>query len=112
MVVTEPSCKSNVEALEGRRVALIKNSLVAADSHVTGQIAVSDEGGYKEVFVRWTDDGWGHVQEAVLTPIQCNTFSFTIAAAPGRKVELAVRCTIDNQEYWDNNQGNNFVVCT
>ena len=71
----------------------------------------------KQIFVRWSSDGWkSHSEqpasfEQSATNLKRDAFTFEIERPQhGEKVELAVRYCVCNQEYWDNNEGGNYQV--
>lgn len=99
--------------VEGNKVALIKSSLkVEGSTSITGRVFVSKEERFKQVWIRWSDDEWSHEQDTISEQISTNIFTFRLPIVRGRKVELAVKYILDAQEYWDNNDGKNFMVCT
>lgn len=107
--VTELEAKD----VEERKVALIKSSIKFEGSNsITGRVLVSKDEGCKQVWIRWSDDEWSHVQDTKSEQIDSNTFTFRFTIVRGRKVELAVKYMLNDQEYWDNNDGKNFMVCT
>ena len=99
--------------LEGKKLALVDSMLRVEGHTITGKVKVCEEEGDKKVWIRWSDDGWCHVQETECVPVGRDIFSFSFTAVPGRRVELAAGCLYGSSEYyWDNNSNQNFVVHT
>lgn len=89
---------------------------------ICGSLAVASTIGTQSVACRFTFDGWTTVSEVYAIPNQhtqqhigYNRFRFEIdisglAHLERRNCIFCVRCFIDGQEHWDNNDGSNFRV--
>lgn len=70
----------------------------------------------KEVMVRWTHDHWASCHDSVCTYCHgsgdghTDRFAFTLPLN-GDDVEFAVCFRLQGQEYWDNNNGQNYLIC-
>lgn len=69
----------------------------------------------KDVSIRWTHDHWGSCHDSVCTYCpgsgdgHTDRFAFTLPLN-GDDVEFAVCFRSQNEEYWDNNSGQNYLI--
>ena len=85
---------------------------------VQGTIFVRNSPSQKTVFVRYTVDSWethvdAHAQFVVrLGPRDRYNFSFEVppTADHSKSVEFAACCNADGTQFWDSNEGANFVL--
>ncbi|KAF8645335.1 hypothetical protein AX16_007901 [Volvariella volvacea WC 439] len=102
-------------------VVLESLSLVYDGTGVLGRVRVRNLAYCKLVAVRFTFDSWQTTSEVTAKYTEsigpeCDRFEFTIrlddllARIDGKILHLAVRYSINGQEYWDNNSGNNYLA--
>lgn len=85
---------------------------------ITGVVRVVNLGFHKEVIVRYSDDSWlthNDVQARYL-PNSCDGFSdkfsfilFANGLEIGKRLELALRYKVNENEFWDNNDNANYT---
>ncbi|KAF4517382.1 hypothetical protein B566_EDAN009810 [Ephemera danica] len=116
--------------LDSENVSLENVIVKEADEVIVGTVKVRNISFHKEVFVRATFDGWETHEDAFCTFVPNNpicfgtstsataagyvlydTFSFRLTLKPrSRRVEFCVCFRVDGHEYWDNNNGKNYVL--
>lgn len=88
---------------------------------IIGTIKVSNVSFHKEVFVRWTADCWATHEDVFgkfvnngsssAAYVLFDTFSFKLNLPPKcKRIEFCVCFRCEGQEYWDNNNGQNYVI--
>lgn len=104
----------------GNKVSL--ENCVIGNMSITGVVRVANIGYHKCVRVRYTINNWVTFYDVMASYIQnscdgaSDRFSFTIVApssvGPGSKMAFAVSYTVNDQVYWDSNDGKNYeIVC-
>lgn len=92
---------------------------VINDLHIIGVVRVLNLGFEKLVQVRYTTTEWAaHTDLAAeYVPSSCDgfsdKFSFTLDLphlSPGQRLAFALRYVANGQEFWDNNDGDNYVL--
>jgi hypothetical protein len=77
-----------------------------------GRIRVFDLAFDKEVFVRWSLDGWETWQETVASWVEDDDWEFAVEGlgldALPEGVDFAVRYHVQGVDHWDNNDGQDF----
>lgn len=96
----------------------LENAIIN-DLTITGFIRVANISYHKSVRVRYTHNGWSTFHDIAASYVQnscdgpTDRFSFSIVAPPyfgqGSRLEFAVSYSADGCEYWDNNDGKNYV---
>jgi protein phosphatase 1 regulatory subunit 3A/B/C/D/E len=92
-----------------------------AESTVVGTVKVKNLSFHKEVFIRASWDSWKSQVDTFCTFSQIvgasgayviyDTFSFKLTLPPhSRHLEFCVCYQADGKEYWDNNQGINYIL--
>lgn len=86
---------------------------------ITGFVRVANIGFHKSVRIRYTHNGWSSFYDIAGTYVQnscdgpTDRFSFSIVAppyfGPGSRLEFAINYIAEGMEYWDNNEGRNYV---
>lgn len=86
--------------------------IVLLDNHIIGYVTVENLDYHKEVFVRWTSDGWRNLTNTACKYHSSNafgrrdTFAFRISVAG--PIELCVFYVVRGHTYCDNNNGKNY----
>lgn len=109
--------------LEVGKVSLENVIVKEGDDYILGTVKVSNIAFHKEVFVRWTSDSWTTHEDVfckfVNTNSSCSsaayvlfdTFSFKLNLPPKcKRIEFCVCFRCESQEFWDNNNGQNYVI--
>lgn len=96
----------------------LENAIIT-DLTITGFVRVSNISFHKSVRVRYTHNGWATFHDIAASYVQnscdgpTDRFSFSIVAPPffglGSRLEFAVSYNAGGTEYWDSNDGNNYV---
>ncbi|XP_078690111.1 glycogen-binding subunit 76A-like [Branchiostoma floridae x Branchiostoma belcheri] len=100
--------------------ALCLETAVVAGMTVLCSVRVRNLDYHKNVYVRFSFDGWKTCEELEASYVygSCDgttdKFSFTMTAPPGdfpvgSKIEFAIRYEIPGNTFWDNNKGKNYV---
>ncbi|GMR62252.1 hypothetical protein PMAYCL1PPCAC_32447, partial [Pristionchus mayeri] len=126
MQTSLPNLLKSYEQICGERLQrVMANGICLKSVNVIGMtlyatVAVYNHSYEKEVFVRYTLDGWRSYNEIAAQFDSSNTrdnsdsFSFTLflphSMPVGSKCEFALRCSSAGKEYWDNNRGSNYVL--
>lgn len=102
----------------GNKVCL-ENAVAITGTTITGVVRVANISFHKSVRVRFTTNGWNTFHDIAASYVQnshdgaTDRFSFTIVTpadfVPGCKVEFALSYSTSGAEYWDNNNGMNYV---
>lgn len=112
------------QRLEKNKVSLENVIIKQTDETIIGTIKVSNLSYEKEVFVRVSSDNWKTYEDAFCSYVQntankiisaayvlYDTFSFKLPLPPkSRRVEFCVCFRCNGNEYWDNNDGKNYVI--
>ncbi|CAL1533966.1 unnamed protein product [Lymnaea stagnalis] len=96
----------------------LENAIIT-DLTITGFVRVSNISFQKSVRVRYTHNAWATFHDIAASYVQnscdgpTDRFSFSIVAPPffglGSRLEFAVSYNAGGTEYWDSNDGNNYV---
>lgn len=107
--------------LETKNVSLENVIIKEDESTVVGTVKVKNLSFHKEVFIRASWDEWKSHVDTYCTYQQIvgssgayviyDTFSFKLTLPPhSRHLEFCVCFRADDKEYWDNNQGLNYIL--
>lgn len=108
--------------LDEQKISLENVIIKENEEQVIGTIKVKNLSFHKEVLVRSTCDGWKTSEDTFCTYVPNNitagsayvvfdTFSFKINLRPkSRRLEFCVCFKCEGQEYWDSNDGKNYVI--
>lgn len=107
--------------LENGKVSLENVIVKEGEDYVIGTVKVANISFHKEVFVRWTSDGWATHEDVFSKYVASgaaaaayslfDTFSFKLNLPPRvRRIEFCVCFRCEGAEYWDNNGGQNYVI--
>ncbi|KAL1489983.1 hypothetical protein ABEB36_013903 [Hypothenemus hampei] len=109
--------------LDEIKVSLENVIIKEAEEQVVGTVKVQNLSFHKEVFVRSSCNDWKTYEDAFCNYVPTNlsinnstyvvfdTFSFKFNLSPkSRKLEFCVCFKCDGKEYWDNNNGKNYVI--
>jgi len=119
---SQPACLPNFFSAVKASNVLLENCLVhdGPRPSVSGIVRVSNIGYHKQVFIHYTIDKWISCQDVVATYVpnssdgETDRFSFHIMLPsnfqPGYRLEMAVKYIVNDQIFWDNNRGKNYVV--
>uniref|UniRef100_A0A2C9JP50 CBM21 domain-containing protein n=1 Tax=Biomphalaria glabrata TaxID=6526 RepID=A0A2C9JP50_BIOGL len=114
----QPGASDNfVQKVISQKVCL-ENAIIT-DLTITGVVRVSNISFHKSVRVRYTHNSWATFHDIAASYVQnscdgpTDRFSFSIVAppyfGPGSQLEFAVSYNAGGVEYWDNNEGKNYV---
>ncbi|KAH9507658.1 hypothetical protein Btru_053366 [Bulinus truncatus] len=106
-----------VQKVLSQKVCL-ENAIIT-DLTITGVVRVSNISFNKSVRVRYTHNSWATFHDIAASYVQnscdgpTDRFSFSIVAppyfGPGSQLEFAISYNAGGVEYWDNNDGKNYV---
>ncbi|XP_018324895.1 protein phosphatase 1 regulatory subunit 3B isoform X2 [Agrilus planipennis] len=110
--------------LDENKVSLENVIVKESEDVVIGTVKVKNISFEKEVLVRYTFDSWETHQDVYCTyqPSQSqgatssayilyDTFTFKLTLPPkSRKIEFCICFRVNDDEYWDNNGGRNYVI--
>lgn len=108
--------------LENDKVSLENVIVKEGEDCIVGTVKVANLAFHKEVLVRWTSDQWNTHEDVFCKYITSgagagaayslfDTFSFKLNLPPRvRKVEFCVCFRCEEKEYWDNNDGRNYII--
>lgn len=108
--------------LDNQNVSLENVIVKDGEEQVVGTVKVKNLAFTKEVFVRFTSDAWKTHEDAFCNYVPNNiaagstyvvfdTFSFKINLPPkSRRLEFCVCFNCDSIEYWDSNDGKNYLI--
>ena len=110
-------CNIDFNAILPTRNPVIKlYSLIQTDYYkIQGYIIVENLSYEKKVYIRYTTTDWKNFNEIEckfyksLNP-QIDMFEFTEYLYPSYRAEFAIRYQVNECEYWDNNEGSNFII--
>lgn len=117
----QPCASSNfIAKVMANKVSL--ENCVLTDMSITGVVRVANVGYHKCVRVRYSINNWVTFYDVMASYVQnscdgaTDRFSFTIVApagvGPGSRISFAVSYTVNDQVYWDSNDGKNYeIVC-
>lgn len=118
-------CFPQPGALENFTQKVMANKLclencIITDLSITGIVRVANIGFHKVVRIRYTINNWVTFYDVMASYVQkscdgpTDRFSFTIVApasvGPGSRIEFCVSYTVNDTVYWDNNDGQNYVI--
>lgn len=118
-------CFPQPGALENFMQRVMANKLclencIITDLSITGIVRVANIGYHKVVRVRYSINNWVTFYDVMASYVQkscdgpTDRFSFTIVApaavGPGSRIEFCVSFTVNDTVYWDNNDGQNYVI--
>ncbi|CAB3409268.1 unnamed protein product [Caenorhabditis bovis] len=96
------------------------SALRAAGSNIVGQVNLLNVAFDKNVIIRYTTDDWSSQNEIpaayshrMFATDDIDAFNFTIAVPlkiKAGRCEFCVQYTVGGQQFWDNNDGHNYVV--
>lgn len=113
------------QRLVTNKVSLENVIIKQAEDLIVGTVKVSNISFEKEVFVRISSDSWKSCEDAfckyvpnsasnntiTAAYVLYDTFSFEIPIKPNSKrIEFCVCFRCDNNDYWDNNDGKNYII--
>ena len=96
----------------------LENAFMESSTSIFGILRVVNLSFHKVVRVRWTLNNWVTVSETLCDYVQGSScfntdkFSFTlqIGCLPlGARLQFCIKFECEGQEYWDNNNGTNYV---
>ncbi|CAO1434662.1 unnamed protein product [Diamesa serratosioi] len=106
--------------LETKFVSLENVIIKESEFVAVGTIKVKNISFQKEVFIRASWDEWKSQVDTYCTYIQnvvssgayvvYDTFSFKLTLPPSSQLQFCVCFKTDGNEYWDNNQGINYIL--
>lgn len=115
---TQPGSTDGFRNRVVNKKVCLENAIVT-DLTITGFVRVANLAFHKSVRVRYTHNGWGTFHDIAANYVQnscdgpTDRFSFSIIApayfVAGSRLEFAVSFCADGVEYWDNNEGSNYV---
>lgn len=118
-------CFPQPGALENFMQKVMANKLclencIITDLSITGIVRVANIGYHKCVRIRYTINSWVSFYDVMASYVQkscdgpTDRFSFTIVApatvGPGSRIEFCISYTVNDTVYWDNNDGQNYVI--
>lgn len=114
----QPGAAENfIQKVLAQKVCL-ENAIIT-DLTITGIVRVSNISFHKSVRVRYTHNSWATFHDIAASYVQnscdgpTDRFSFSIVAppyfGPGSQLEFAVSYNAGGVEYWDGNDGKNYV---
>ncbi|XP_064212097.1 protein phosphatase 1 regulatory subunit 3B isoform X1 [Tribolium castaneum] len=111
------------KTLETKKVSLENVIVKEPEDLIVGTVKVNNISFQKEVIVRISSDNWKTFEDAFcnfvpnagssMSPayVLYDTFSFKIPLRPrAKKVEFCVCFRCNENEYWDNNDGKNYII--
>lgn len=110
--------------LDTDKVSLENVIVKESEDTIVGTVKVSNMSFEKEVYIRCSINDWKTHEDCYCVYVPNNlqstvspayvlydTFSFKIPLPPkSKKLEFCVCYKCEGKEYWDNNQGNNYVI--
>ncbi len=109
---TQPSLEPDFFHRVNKHCVVLDNVCEEARS-LQGTVRVANLSYEKEVVVRWTHDNWrsSHDTKAVFCANDGASDRFTFELPiNGDDVIFCIRFKTNDQEYWDNNRGSNYIV--
>lgn len=118
-------CFPQPGALENFTQKVMANKLclencIITDLSITGFVRVANIGFHKVVRIRYSINNWVTFYDVMASYVQkscdgpTDRFSFTIVApatvGPGSRIEFCISYTVNDTVYWDNNDGQNYVI--
>lgn len=97
----------------------LESAYIPQSRQITGIVRVMNIAYDKDVTVRWTNNKWTTFTDTQCTYCQhtgssdttTDRFTFTLPATSNRQdIEFAVRYKVLNNEYWDSNDGHNYLI--
>ncbi|CAG5115164.1 unnamed protein product [Candidula unifasciata] len=115
---SQPGAAGNfITRILNQKVCL-ENAIIN-DLTITGFVRVANIAFHKAVRIRYTHNGWSSFYDIAASYVQnscdgpTDRFSFSIVAppyfGPGSRLEFAVCYIAEGVEYWDNNEGRNYI---
>jgi len=118
----QPGGFANFFDLLRERKVCLENAFMSDCKSVRGTIRVQNVGFHKSVSLMYTTNEWARQTELEAEYLQgsCDGYSdkftfFLSVAQPsvGQRLQFCIRYTVNDQKYWDNNEGRNYVFqCT
>jgi protein phosphatase 1 regulatory subunit 3A/B/C/D/E len=114
----QPGGFANFFDLLRERKVCLENAFMNDSRSIRGTIRVQNIGFHKKVTMVYTTNEWSQKTEMEADYLQgsCDGFSdkftFFLALPPlsvGRRLQFCIRYTVNDQEFWDSNDGKNYV---
>jgi protein phosphatase 1 regulatory subunit 3A/B/C/D/E len=106
-----------LEKVKSNKVCL-ENAFQSESLSITGTVRVLNLDFHKSVYIRYTLDNWENFADLQATYVPCTSdffsdkFSFVLYAHTldiGQRIEFAIKYTTSGQQFWDSNNGVNYV---
>ncbi|BFZ19760.1 hypothetical protein BsWGS_22799 [Bradybaena similaris] len=115
---SQPAASSNFFTKVRNQKVSLENAIINGLT-ITGFVRVANIAFHKSVRIRYTHNGWSSFYDIAGSYVHnscdgpTDRFSFSIVAppyfGPGSRLEFAVNYIAEGMEYWDNNDGRNYV---
>ncbi|XP_005095651.1 glycogen-binding subunit 76A [Aplysia californica] len=114
----QPGASDNFFQRVASQKVCLENAIIT-DVTITGFVRVANIAFHKSVRVRYTHNDWATFHDIAASYVQnscdgpTDRFSFSIVAppffVPGCRLQFAVSFNAGGMEYWDNNEGRNYM---